>query len=320
MSLTPLQLDSAAGLLQNQGLTVNPELTAALTVYESLDLIDPVRTTITTAAAGNILSAGNLTAVKNLGATDCPALADSVPTAYPSITNSNTDPGLSGAVQAAAVRDLGSGDVSKFAQALAIAQGYADQTNEFINSAINSQTYTSCTFTTMNDMITGDITSVNLATGPFAQDLADLGQAIDLANLENLGSPLALVQRIQAVGGTVPVLAVYFVAVGVPQEIVISFDDPTISVTDSVEKLMYQAMTQIQGTDLQQVLAVLKVITVGITSMADLLNPVKLFPRSFQSLTVTTAQGPRAIYINDQGTVNTNLRDELPAYVVSSLV
>jgi hypothetical protein len=320
MSLTPLQLNSAAGLLQNQGLIVNSELTTALTVYESLNLIDPVRTTITTASTGNILNAGNLTAVKTLGNANCPALADSVPASYPSIPSVNSDPGLSGAVRAAAIRDLGSGDLSKFAQALAIAQGYADQTNEFVNSAVNSQTYTSCTFTTMNDMITGDITQVNLATGPFAEDLANLGQAIDLANLDDLGSPLALVQRIQAVGGTVPVLAVYFVAAGVPQEIVISFDDPTISVTDSVQKLMYEAMTQIQGTDLQQVLAVLKVTTTGITSMADLLNPVRLFPRSFQSLTVTTAQGPRAIYINDQGTVNTNLRDELPAYVVSSLV
>lgn len=320
MALTPLQLNSAAGLLQNQGLVVNPELTAALTVYESLSLIDPLRTTITTAAAGNILSSGNLSAVKTLGNATAPALADSVPAAYPSIANVNSDPGLSGAVRAAATRDLGSGDVSKFAQALAIAEGYAAQTNEFVNSAVNSQTYTSCTFTTMNDMITGDITQVNLATGPLAEDLANLGLAIDLANLDDLGSPLALVRRIQAVGGTVPVLAVYFVAAGVPQEIVISFDDPTISVTDSVQKLMYQAMTQIQGTDLQQVLAVLRVTTVGITSVADLLNPLRLFPLSFQSLTVTTAQGPRAIYINDQGTVNSNLKDELPAYVVSSLV
>jgi hypothetical protein len=320
MSLTPLQLNSAAGLLQNQGLAVNPELVTALTVYESLNLIDPIRTTITTAAAGNILNSGNLTAVKTLGNANCPSLADSVPVAYPSIATSNTDPGLSGAVRAAAVRDLGSGDLSRFAQALAIAQGYADQTNLFVNSAVNSQSYTSCTFTTMNDMITGDITQVNLATEPFAQDLANLGQLIDLSDLNNLGSPLALAQRIQAVGGAVPVLVVYFVAAGVPQEIVVSFSDPTISVTDSVQKLMYGAMTQIQGADLQQVLAVLKVTTVGINSMSDLLNPVKLFPLSFQSLTVTTAQGPRAVYLNDQGTVNTNLRDELPAYVVSSLV
>jgi hypothetical protein len=320
MALTPLQLDAAAGLLQNQGLVVSAELTAALSTYENTALISPVRATITTAASGNVLSNTNLTAVKNLGNADCPALADSIPVAYPSLVSGNSDPGLSGLVRATATRDIGSGDISKFTQALAIAEGYASQTNQFINSAVNSQTYMSSTFTNMNDMITGDITQVNLATQAFGQDLYKLGQLIDLANLGNLGTPLALVQRIQAVGASVPVLTVYFVAAGVPQEIVVNLNNPTISVTDTVQKLMYQAMTQIQGTDLQQVLTVLAVTTIGIETMADLLNPVKLFPNSYQSLTVATTQGLRAIYINDQGTVNTNLRNELPAYVVSSLV
>jgi hypothetical protein len=50
-----------------------------------------------------------------------------------------------------------------------------------------------------------------------------------------------------------------------------------------------------------------------------LLNPLKLFPLSFQSLTAPTAQGPRAIYINSNGSVNSNLANELPLYVLSSL-
>jgi hypothetical protein len=62
------------------------------------------------------------------------------------------------------------------------------------------------------------------------------------------------------------------------------------------------------------------VTTQGITTMADLLNPVKLFPNSFQSLTVVTKNGQRAIYTNNQGDVNTTLIQELPNYVVSSAV
>jgi hypothetical protein len=54
--------------------------------------------------------------------------------------------------------------------------------------------------------------------------------------------------------------------------------------------------------------------------MADLLNPVKLFPNSYQSLTAPTANGPRAIYVNAAGSVNTALIQQLPAYVISSLV
>ena len=311
MALTPLQLDSAAGLLQNQGLVVNPELTSSVAVYEAIPAINAIRTTITTAASGNVLSTANLNAVKNIGNSTCPALADSIPVAYGSLTNSSTDPGLTGVIQAQATTDLGSGDLSKFAQALAIAEGYASQTNLFINSAVNSQTYLCNTFTTMNDMITGDITQINLATGPFGTDLANLG---------DLGSPLALVQRIQAVGGNVPVLAVYFLAVGVPEEIVVNLNNPATSFSDSVQKLMYDAMTQIVGAELQQVLTVLRIVTPGINTMADLLNPIKLFPNSYLSLTVNTTVGPRAIYINDQGSVNSVLVEELPDYVVSSLI
>lgn len=320
MALTPLQLNASAGLLQNQGISVSAELTAALATYNNIPEITSIRTTITTAVTGNILSSANLVAVKNIGNTTCPALADSVPAAYPSLVSANANPGLSGIVQTQAIADAGGGDVSKFTQALAISEGYANQTNLFVNSAVNSQTYMGCTFSTMNDMITGDVTEINLATGPFGSDLSQLGKLIDLGNLGNLGSPLALVQRIQSVGGNVPVLAVYFLATGVPQEVIVNLNNPAISVTDSVQKLMYLAMTQITGSDLQQVLTVLAVTTAGIQTMADLLNPVRLFPNSYPSLTVNTSGGLRAIYLNDQGTVNSTLADELPSYVVSSLV
>ena len=82
---------------------------------------------------------------------------------------------------------------------------------------------------------------------------------------------------------------------------------------------MYTAMTNITGNDLKQILSVMKVTTAGITSMADLLNPVKLFPNSFSSLTVPTKHGSRGIYINSTGSVNQNLLTELPEYVMSSL-
>ena len=55
--------------------------------------------------------------------------------------------------------------------------------NLFINSAVNSQTYLANTFSSTNDSITGDITTVNLATQAFGSDLANLGQLIDLTDL-----------------------------------------------------------------------------------------------------------------------------------------
>lgn len=316
---TPLQLNAGAGLLQNQGLSVNAELTTAITDYQTLPLIAPLLDTISVAAAGNILSPPTIVTLETLGSIDCPALSDSVPDNYPSLPSSNDPPGFTSFIINTATTYMGNGDVSKFTQALAIADGYVNQTNTFINSAVNSQTYLGNTFTTTNDMITGDITAVNLAIPAFAQDLSNLGNLIDLRNLDNLGSPLALVQRIISVVGNVPVLSVYFIEEGVPEDIVVNLNNPTTSVVDSVQKLMYQAMTRITDDDLSQILRVLGVTTVGISTMADLLNPYKLFPNSFQSLTAPTATGPRAIYINSEGTVNSNLAQELPLYVVSSL-
>lgn len=172
----------------------------------------------------------------------------------------------------------------------------------------------------MNNMITGDITSINLATGPFGTDLKNLGQLIDLNNLGDLGSPLALVQRVVNIVGNVPLLGLIFVTEGVPEEVVVNINNPTISITDSAQKLLYQAMTKITGDLLSQILAALNVTTIGITTMADLLNPLKLFPNSFQSLTTTTSVGPRAIYLDSAGTVNSNLINQLPEYVIKSVI
>jgi hypothetical protein len=172
----------------------------------------------------------------------------------------------------------------------------------------------------MNDMITGSISSVNLATGAFGTDLQNLGRLINLANLNNFGSPLALVQQLYNISGTIPVLSVAFVEAGISEEIVINLTSPTVTVVDSTQRLMYQAMTKIVGSDLAQILSVLGVTTVGITTMADLLNPLKLFPNSYQSLTAPTANGPVAIYLDPAGSINSQLIQQLPPYVVSSLV
>lgn len=299
--LTPLQLIATASLLQNQGLTVSPELTAAAAAYSNTSLM----TAFFQALALD-------SSIATLGASSVPAFSNSIPAAYVSLGSQMTT-----VINAQATLDAGSGDDSKFIQAINIALGYGETTNQFINSAVNSQTYLGNTFTSMNDMITGDITKVNLATPAWGQDLVNLGQLIDLNNLGDLGSPLALARRLVAITGQAPILSFAFYNAGVPEEIVLNFTDPTINVVDSVQKLMYNAMTTITGDQLAQVLSVFKVKTVGITTMADLLNPVKLFPNSFSSLTVNTPDGLRGIYLDSQGTVNSKLNDELPSYVVT---
>jgi len=290
-------------------------LTTNLTNYNSLALISPYLATLASANLSS-LTANTVANLKTISANSCPALADNVPLGYPLTVGLSMFTGL---IASTAYADMGSGDLTKFVQALNQAQSYADQASIFINTAVNSQTYLADTFTSMNSMITGGITDVNLATQPFGTDLANLGQLIDLANLGDFGSPLGLIRQIYGVTGSIPSVSVQFASVGIPVQVILNLTDPTISVVDSIQRLMYTAMINITGNDLKQILSVMKVTTEGITSMADLLNPVKLFPNSYQSLTVPTKHGSRGIYINSTGSVNQNLLTELPEYVMSSL-
>jgi hypothetical protein len=301
--LSPLQLIAGASILQNQGLEVSPALVASVDEYDNTALISAFLEALSYDSS-----------LATLAANSVPAFSNSVPTAYVSLGNQ-----LTSVVLGQADDDFANGDISKFVQALNLSLSYTETTNVFINSAVNGQTYLGNTFTTFNDMISGGITSINLATQPFGQDLSNLGQLIDLDNLGNLGSPATLIQRLLTITGSIPLLDLILVSEGVPEEIVLNINNPATSTTDSVQKLIYQAMTKISGDLLNQILQVLGVTTVGIDTMADLLNPVKLFPNSYQSLTTVTANGIRAVYIDDQGTVNSALATELPVYVLSSV-
>lgn len=331
-TLTPLQLTTTNYVLQNKGIRVSPALTNAVSSYESNSLISTWITMQTQANAGTGgISTANKNALANIASTTCPALGDSIPQAYLTAgTFSNVTypyPGLSGIAKTKANIYLGSTtgsstnwDLSRFAQILAACLAYSQLTNQYIISACNSDTYLCDTFSSTDNMTTGDITSVNLATAAFGQDLLNLGQLWNLADLDNLGSPLSLIRQIINVVGTIPVISLTFIGAGVPADIVANLDNPQVSVTDSVQKSMYLAMTQITGDALTQVLQLLGVTTAGIVTMADLLNPVKILPNSFQSLTMVTKNGPRAIYTDSAGSVNTNLIQSLPAYTLSSTV
>jgi hypothetical protein len=166
--LTPLQLIAGASLLQNQGLIVSPALTSAISAYSATPLM-------TAYLAAEALDPG----IDTLAANSVPAFSNSVPSAYSGLGTQMID-----VINAQATLDSGSGDISKFVQALNLASSYGRLTNQFINSAVNSQTYFSHTFTSTNDMITGDITAINLATTAFGQDLSKLGRLINLARLD----------------------------------------------------------------------------------------------------------------------------------------
>lgn len=302
--LSPLQLQAGAALLQNQGIRVNPDIEEQITLYQANPTVAAIRDTIIDGA--NVLANTTIATLQTLASNSCPALADSIPQAfvnpYPpttsvntsfSVTNpSNSDPGLTGMITLITNSYLGNGDVGKFAQVLSAAQGYCVTTNVFINSAVNAENgYLGDTFTDMDNLVTGDLTQVNLDTENFGNDLAKLGECIGLADLDNFGSPLALLQRIIKLGGITTPIIVALANTGINENIILELGNPELVVSDVVQKQMYNAMTTVVGDELAQILAVLKVTTPNITCLADLINPVKLFPNSYATLTTPVCDG-----------------------------
>ena len=153
--LTPLQLQAGAALLQNTGIVIPAEVTAAISDYTSLPLLANLIATIGNSSA---LPASTQTALQTFAgniSNSCPALADSIVTGtVSSVSSTITNPGMSGIITLTANVYLGNNNVSKFAQIFNTATSYADTTNIFINSAVNANTYLSDTFTNMNSLTT----------------------------------------------------------------------------------------------------------------------------------------------------------------------
>jgi len=314
--LSPLQLQAASGLFQNKGYQVNPGVTASVDAYQevvgvdatgvanAIPLLANLILAMEVAITANTLPANTQILLQSFAgnvSNSCPALADSFNSAltYP-VTSTGDKPGLSGIITLTADAYMGNGDLSKFVQTFTQANSYCSTTNIFIESAVNSNNYLGPTFTGMDNLVTAGLTEINRATEAMGIDLYNAGQYIDLGNLDNYGSPLALVQQISRRAGTISPLIVPLSIAGVPENVVLGLNDPAVVITDTVQKLMYQALLNVTGDDLANILRILDVWTPNINNLADLLNPAVMFPNSYPSLTTPTADGSRAIYITPE--------------------
>jgi hypothetical protein len=320
---TPLQLTAGVGFYSGNAITANTQLANSVASYNSLAPISSLIYTIGQAASNVSLSigAGTLANLKALGANVsgnyCPALGDSVPSNV-SWTVGNT--GYATSISTAASTQLGGGDFGKFAQAFGAAQGYIALTNNVILSAANANgtDYLGPTFTNMNNLITADIAQVNLAFPAFGADLAATGELIDLENIAEFGTPAALLQQLSKKGnmlnGTTPGVTAALKAQGLTDQNISdlvnnnvqSLFNPkglTQNAFDKLQKQAYPALCNVTGDDLIIVLDILDCTTPNITQMCELLNPVKIFPTSYSSLTLPTPNGPVLIY-DTTGAVN----------------
>lgn len=322
-SVTPLQLTAGVGFYSGNAITANTDLANNIASYNSLAPIANLLFTIGQAASNVSLSigAGTLANLKTLGANVagnyCPALGDSVPS---NVSWTVGNAGYATTINANASTYLGSGDFGKFAQAFGAAQGFITLTNNIIQSAANANgtDYLGPTFSNMNNLITGDIAKVNLAFPAFGADIADTGDLIDFENIDLFGTPAALLHQLAAKGnmlnGSTPCVTEALTVQGLSDQDIADLvnlnvqslfnpDGLTQNQFDTLQKKAYPGLCAVTGTCLQQVLTILNITTPNITQMCELLNPAKIFPTSYTSLTLPTPSGPVLIY-DTTGAVN----------------
>jgi hypothetical protein len=332
--LTPLQVNTAAGLLNNTGLKPLPAaLTASLLAFNSTTLITNFLAAVSFYNAQSFATESTLASLLSIGSTVCPALGNSIPAA-PVGSFTNLVPsslGFSGLVSQTGNAYLGNGDIGQFSQGFMAVQGYIRVTNDFINSATNAATYLGPTFDNMSNLVTNNIAGVSTNLPAFAMDVANQGLLTNLTNIAEYGTPAALLQQIASVagvsGGTFPFVEQALLGVGLtPANIKDLITNNVQGVNnpnglsdvdfDKLQQLVYEALQDVRGDDLAQVLSLLEISTPGLVSMADLLNPIKVFPNSYTTLTTAAPSGPVAIYNNNS--VNMNVQNTVEVMLPSA--
>jgi len=324
--LTPLQLTAASALLNNTGIDPLPAtLTTAVASFNAGSPILNFLTAVANYTAASFANATTLSSLLTIGNTTIPALGDSIPAAFTNLTPVSTVPaGFAGLIQQTGNNYLGNSDVGRFSQGFMAVQSYINSTNQFINSAVNAQTYLGPTFTDMDALTTNSISNLNPDFGNFAADLANQGNLTNLNDIKLYGTPAGLLRQLAAEGNMVggvfgpvqtPLLAAGLSAAEI-QTLLAGPDAVSDNAYLRLQQLAYQGLVNVTGTDLQQVLSILEVTTPNINSMADLLDQTKIFPNSYTTLQTPTPVGPVPVYGTD-GSVNMNLADNVSAYLAS---
>lgn len=340
--VTPLQLTAAAGLLDNQGLEpFPPALASAILSFNATTVISNFIAAVNFYKSQTFATQSTLESLLSIGSTVCPALGNSIPaspvgsypylnaeyltTPFAAADGSSLDPsGFSNLIEQTCAAYLGNGDIGRFALGFMAVQGYINTTNQFINSSVNAQSYLGPTFTNMDALVTNSISDVNPDFAAFSADLANQGQLTNLNDLALYGTPAGLLRQLVAqgnmTGGLFEPVQTPLLEAGLTQSeirILLTGED---TVTENeylrLQRLAYQGMSHVTGTNLQQVLQILEVSTPNITAMTDLLDQTKIFPNSYMTLQTPSPEGPAPVYGVD-GSVNMNLADTVAIFLAS---
>ena len=346
---SPLGVNTLSSLLQNIGFNINPIMitftgssTSVSSATQLGKIVNETCLRLLTYSINDAYVRGlvNSTTYKNLitiGSTTIPALGNTPPSTYnwsgyPAWAPQwGTSPSTREITQWGYVRlfalqgynefnynsglSADSGAYKDFLSGFMSSYSFIESSNDAILAVNNSQEFLDGTYSNMNDLITGDIAGVSVATTVFGQDLIASGKAINLQTIATFGLPSNLLSTLQKNNCITSSVSLALIASNITVSELEQMLGNIPSVTKEQERKIYGAFGIILGQDLKDVLVSLNCKTAGLESLADLLNPIKLFPNSYETLTVpiyNTVGGPAnskiyyPIYINDG--LNSQLR------------
>ena len=345
--LTPLQLTAAASMLSNTGLKGFPTvLQTAIATFNATTVISNFIAAVNFYKAQAFATESTLTSLLSIGSTVCPALGNSIPASpvgtytylnseylinyLDPVDGSTIDPsGFSNLIEQTCAAYLGNGDYGRFSQGFVAVQGYIASTNQYINSAVNANQFLGPTFTNMDSLTTAGISGVNSDLEKFGVDLAKQGSLVNLQKLDLYGTPAGLIQQISRLAGVnrqaVPALQSVMNAAGLTDNDIENIvtdnrvglnrpDGLSQNDFDRIQKTAFSALSVVTGDDLAQILSILDVTTPNITNLAQLLDPVKVFPLSYPTMLTTTPTGAVPIF-GAGGSVNSSITPIVNSYL-----
>lgn len=163
---------------------------------------------------------------------------------------------------------------------------FKQSSNKMIASLVNTKTFIKGNYSNINDLTTSDVAGVSLAFKDFGNDLIRLGKSLDLSNIHVFGMPSKFLLNAQNYGALTDSLKLALLYNDLSMTEVSNILLPGYTPTVAQEKKIYNALLMIRGQDLADICITLNVATSGLQSLADLINPLKMFPSSYQSLTI----------------------------------
>lgn len=174
----------------------------------------------------------------------------------------------------------------EFVKAWQQEHGFMKQTNANINGFVNTKTFLKGTYSNINDVTTSDFAGVNLAFKYFGNDMILLGKSVDITQIHQFGMPSKFLLNLQKNNALTNALRMALLYSGLTVTDLIDILQPTYTPSVAQEKKIYQALGLISGRDLSDIRVILNCTTPGLQTLADLIDPKKMFPLSYKSLTI----------------------------------